>query len=65
MIGTAPVVAGTKTLQVGVGFASHPDTLWAAVRATAMARTGLHDATPDLVLLVTAGMPSQDVVPVV
>lgn len=65
MIGAAPVESGTKTLQVGVGFASHPDTLWAAVRATAMARTGLRDATPDLVLLVTAGMPSQDVVPVV
>lgn len=50
---------------MGVGFASHPDTLWAAVRATAMARTGLRGATPDLVLLVTAGVPSQDIVPVI
>lgn len=65
MIEAVPVDGRTKTLQVGVGFASHPDTLWAAVRATAMARTGLHDATPDLVLLVTAGMPSRDVVRVV
>lgn len=62
---TLVVEAGTKALRVGVGFASHPDTLWAAVRATAMARTGLHGATPDLVLLVTAGVPSQDVVPVI
>lgn len=65
MIGTISLESATKSLQVGVGFASHPDTLWAAVRATAMARTGLHGATPDLVLLVTAGVPSQDVVPVI
>ena len=48
-----------------MGFASHPDTLWASVRATAMARTGLHGATPDTVLLVTAGVPSQDAVPMI
>lgn len=65
MVPTVPVEAATKTLRIGVGFASHSDTLWAAVRATAMARTGLHGATPDLVLLVTAGVPSQDVVPVI
>lgn len=65
MIGTVHAEAGTKVLQVGVGFASHQDMLWAAVRATAMARTGLHGASPDLVLLVTAGLPSQDVVPVI
>jgi len=65
MIGVLPVETGARILQVGVGFASHPDTLWAAVRATAMARTGLNGATPELVLLVTAGVPSQDVVPVI
>jgi len=65
MIGILPVETGVRILQVGVGFASHPDTLWAAVRATAMARTGLNGATPELVLLVTAGVPSQDVVPVI
>jgi hypothetical protein len=65
VIGVLSVEAGAKILQVGVGFASHPDTLWAAVRATAMARTGLNGATPELVLLVTAGVPSQDVVPVI
>lgn len=65
MIGTVPVVTEAKTLQIGVGFASHQDTLWAAVRATAMARTGLHGAGADLVLLVTAGVPSQDIVPVI
>jgi len=54
MIGTAPVEVTAKVLQIGVGFASHPETLWASVRATAMARTGLHGATPDTVLLVTA-----------
>jgi hypothetical protein len=65
MIGLLPVETGARILQVGVGFASHPDTLWASVRATAMARTGLNGATPELVLLVTAGVPSQDVVPVI
>ena len=65
MILTSPTEVGARTLQVGVGFASHADTLWAAVRATAMARTGLNGATPDLVLLVTAGVPSQDIVPVI
>jgi hypothetical protein len=65
MIGTSPVEVTAKVLQVGVGFASHPDTLWASVRATAMARTGLHGATPDMVLLVTAGVPSQDAVPMI
>ncbi len=65
MIGTVLVDSVTKALQVGVGFASHPDTLWASVRATAMARTGLQGATPDLVLLVTAGVPSQDAVPMI
>ena len=65
MIGIALVEAATKALQVGVGFASHPDTLWASVRATAMARTGLQGATPDVVLLVTAGVPSQDAVPMI
>ncbi|MBF8287187.1 MAG: hypothetical protein HW381_295, partial [Candidatus Rokubacteria bacterium] len=57
----APLEVGIeKGLRVGVGFSSHPDTIWAAVRATAMARTGLQGATPDLVLLITAGVPSQD-----
>ncbi len=65
MIGTVQVETATKTLQVGVGFASHLDTLWAAVRAIAMARPGLRGATPDLVLLVTAGVPSQDIVPII
>jgi hypothetical protein len=65
MIGISPLETATKNLQIGVGFASHADTLWAAVRATAMARTGLHGMTPDLVLLVTAGVPSQDIVPVI
>lgn len=50
------------TLRVGVGVASHSDTLWAAVRATAMARAGLGGATPDIVLLVTAGVPNDDAV---
>ncbi len=62
MIGTN-IETAAKTLQIGVGFASHPETLWASVRATAMARTGLQGATPDLVLLITAGVPSQDAVP--
>src|SRR3990172_5351843 len=62
---TAAEVASGRVLRVGVGFSSHPDTIWAAVRATAMARTGLHGATPDLVLLVTAGVPTQDAVPMI
>lgn len=65
MIGPAPVEIASKVLQIGVGFASHPETLWASVRATAMARTGLHGATPDMALLVTAGVPSQDAVPMI
>ena len=60
-----PEVGTEKGLRVGVGFSSHPDTIWAAVRATAMARTGLRGATPDLVLLITAGVPSQDAVPMI
>ncbi|HWM78116.1 MAG TPA: hypothetical protein VNS56_11105, partial [Methylomirabilota bacterium] len=35
------------------------------MRATAMARSGLHGTSPDLVLLVTAGVPAQDVVPMI
>ena len=62
---TAAELATGRVLRVGVGFSSHPDTIWAAVRATAMARTGLHGATPDLVLLVTAGVPTQDAVPMI
>ena len=65
MYGTIPVETESKTLQIGIGFASHQDSMWAAVRATAMARTGLHGASPDLVLLVTAGVPAQDVVPLI
>jgi hypothetical protein len=65
MYATIPVETESKTLQVGIGFASHQDAIWAAVRATAMARTGLHGTSPDLVLLVTAGMPAQDVVPLI
>src|SRR5260370_23504984 len=65
MIGTVRAEAGRKVRQGGVGFGSHQERLWAAVGATAMARTGLHGASPDLVLLVTAGLPSQDVVPVI
>lgn len=65
MIGTAPVESPPRTLQIGVGFASHQDAIWAAVRATAMARTGLYGTSPDLVLLVTAGVPTQDVVPMI
>src|SRR3989304_3042281 len=62
---TAAELATGRVLRVGVGFSSHPDTIWAAGRATAMARTGLHGATPDLVLLVTAGVPTQDAVPMI
>jgi len=62
---TAAELATGRVLRVGVGFSSHPDTIWAVVRATAMARTGLHGAPPDLVLLVTAGMPTQDAVPMI
>src|SRR2546421_3129642 len=65
MHATIPVETESKTLQIGIGFASHQDSMWAAVRATAMARTGLHGASPDLVLLVTAGVPAQDVVPLI
>jgi len=65
MIQLAPLEIATKALQVGVGFASHEDTLWASVRATAMARTGLQGAMPETVLLVTAGVPSQDAVPMI
>jgi len=65
MLGTAPVETGTKTLQVGVGFATHPDAIWAAVRATAMARTGLQGAAAEMVLLITAGVPSQDTMPMI
>src|SRR3989304_5609672 len=61
---TAAELATGRVLRVGVGFSSHPDTIWAVVRATAMARTGLHGAPPDLVLLVT-GMPTQDAVPMI
>ena len=50
-----------RDLQIGVGVASHPDVLWAAVRATAMARAGLSQATPDLVVVVTAGVAVGDV----
>src|SRR5882724_8558184 len=60
-----PVETGSRTLQIGIGFASHQDAIWAAVRATAMARSGLHGTSPDLVLLVTAGVPAQDVVPMI
>ena len=62
---TVPVETESRTLQIGIGFASHPDAIWAAVRATAMARSGLHGTSPDLVLLVTAGVPAQDVVPMI
>src|SRR5213076_199531 len=62
---TASVETGTKTLQVGVGFATHQDSIWAAVRATAMARTGLQGAPAEMVLLVTAGVPSQDTLPMI
>src|SRR5438093_1093866 len=58
-----PVETESKTLQIGIGFASHQDSMWAAVRATAMARTGLHGASPDLVLLLTPAVPAQGVVP--
>lgn len=50
-----------RELQIGVGVASHPDVLWAAVRATAMARGGLSEATPDLAFVVTAGVAVGDV----
>ena len=40
MYATIPVETESKTLQIGIGFASHQDAIWAAVRATAMARTG-------------------------
>src|SRR2546430_14533648 len=63
MYATIPVETESKALQIGIGFASHQDAIWAAVRATAMARTGLHGTSPDLVLLVTAGMPAPDVGP--
>src|SRR3989442_9073805 len=62
---TVPVETESRTLQIGIGFASHQDAIWAAVRATAMARSGLHGTSPDLVLLVTAGVPAQDVVPMI
>src|SRR2546427_8286861 len=65
MYATIPVETASKTLQIGIGFASHQDAIWAAVRATAMARSGLHGTSPDLVLLVTAGVPAQDVVPMI
>ena len=65
MYATIPVETESKSLQIGIGFASHQDAIWAAVRATAMARTGLHGTSPDLVLLVTAGVPAQDVVPLI
>src|SRR5256885_11485777 len=65
MYATIPVETESKTLQIGIGFASHQDAIWAAVRATAMARTGLHGPSPGLVLLVTAGIPAQDVVPLI
>jgi hypothetical protein len=65
MLGTAPVETLAKTLQVGVGFATHEDAIWAAVRATAMARTGLQGAAAEMVLLVTAGVPSQDTLPMI
>jgi len=61
----APLEIGTKTLQVGVGFATHQDAIWAAVRATAMARAGLQGASAEMVLLVTAGVPSQDTMPMI
>src|SRR2546422_6155487 len=65
MYASIPVETESKTLQIGIGFASHQDAIWAAVRATAMARSGLHGTSPDLVLLVTAGVPAQDVVPMI
>src|SRR5256885_8227706 len=65
MLGTAPVEPLAKTLQVGVGFATHEDAIWAAVRATAMARAGLQGAAAEMVLLVTAGVPSQDTLPMI
>jgi len=61
----APLEIGTKTLQVGVGFATHQDAIWAAVRATAMARAGLQGSSAEMVLLVTAGVPSQDTMPMI
>src|SRR2546428_1945896 len=65
MYASIPVETESKTLKIGIGFASHQDAIWAAVRATAMARSGLHGTAPDLVLLVTAGVPAQDVVPMI
>ena len=65
MYASIPVETESKTLKIGIGFASHQDAIWAAVRATAMARSGLHGTSPDLVLLVTAGVPAQDVVPMI
>jgi hypothetical protein len=65
MRATTPAETESRTLQIGIGFASHQDAIWAAVRATAMARSGLHGTSPDLVLLVTAGVPAQDVVPMI
>jgi hypothetical protein len=65
MLRTAPTTDPVQTLQIGVGFAEHPDAAWAAVRATAMARSGLHDVTPDTALLITAGKPSADPVPTI
>src|SRR2546428_7120717 len=65
MYATIPVETESKSLQIGIGFASHQDAIWAAVRATAMARTGLHGTSPDLVLLVTAGIPAPDGVPLI
>jgi len=62
---TAAELTTERVLRVGVGFSSHADTIWAVVRATAMARTGLHGAPPEMVLLVTAGVPTQDAVPMI
>lgn len=50
-----------RDLQIGVGVASHPDVLWSAVRATAMARADIAEATPDLAFVVTAGVAVGDV----
>lgn len=59
-----PAVQGAESqvakFRVGVGFAAHADTAWSSVRALAMARSGLEGATPQLALVVTAGIPSAD-----
>jgi hypothetical protein len=52
----------TSALEIGLGVTSHPDPDAVVARAAALAGPGLHGATPNLAIVVTAGAPKAGVV---